>query len=61
MNSQDLLYRLFTSRYRWLSVLATLVLCAALALGAGYLLAEFGVLIAGAGLVALFLGLWMFV
>lgn len=59
MNSQDLLYRLFTSRYRWLSVLATLVLCAALALGAGYLLAEFGVLIAGAGLVALFLGLWM--
>ena len=48
MNSQDLLYRLFTSRYRWLSVLATLVLCAALAMGMGYLLAEFGVLIAGA-------------
>jgi hypothetical protein len=59
MNSQDLLYRLFTSRYRWLSVLATLVLCAALAVGVGYLLAQFGALIAGAGLVALFLGLWM--
>ncbi len=59
MNSQDLLYRLFTSRYRWLSVLATLVLCAALAMGVGYLLAEFGVLIAGAGLAVLFLGLWM--
>ena len=59
MNSQDLLYRLFTSRYRWLSALATLVLCAALAVSVGYLLAEFGALIAGAGLVALFLGLWM--
>jgi len=56
MLSQDLLYRIFTSRHRWL---ATLVLCAALALTIGYLLAEFGVLIAGAGLVALFLGLWM--
>ena len=59
MSSQDLLYRIFTSRYRWLSVLATLVLCAALAVGIGYLLAEFGPLIAGTGLVALFLGLWM--
>jgi len=59
MLSQDLLYRIFTSRHRWLTVLATLVLCAALALTVGYLLAEFGVLIAGAGLVALFLGLWM--
>jgi hypothetical protein len=59
MNSQDLLYRIFTSRYRWLSVLAALVLCAAMAVGAGYLLAEFGPLIAGAGLVGLFLGLWM--
>ena len=59
MSSQDLLYRIFTSRHRWLTVLATLVLCAALALAVGYLLAEFGALIAGAGLVALFLGLWM--
>ena len=59
MSSQDLLYRIFTSRHRWLAVLATLVLCAALALAAGYLLAEFGPLIAGAGLAALFLGLWM--
>jgi hypothetical protein len=59
MSSQDLLYRIFTSRYRWLSALATLVLCAVLAAGVGYLLAEFGVLIAGAGLVALFVGLWM--
>ncbi|MDY6875605.1 MAG: O-antigen ligase family protein [Chloroflexota bacterium] len=59
MLSQDLLYRIFTSRHRWLAVLATLVLCAALALAVGYLLAEFGVLVAGAGLVALFLGLWM--
>ena len=59
MLSQDLLYRLFTSRHHWLAYLATLALCAALALAAGYLLAEFGALIAGAGLVALFLGLWM--
>jgi O-antigen ligase len=59
MYSQDWLYRIFTSRHRWLSVLATLVLCAALAVGLGYLLAEFGPLIAGAGLVGLFLGLWM--
>ncbi len=59
MTSQDWLYRIFTSRHRWLAVLATLVLCAALAAGVGYLLAEFGPLIAGAGLVALFLGLWM--
>ena len=59
MNSQDLLYHIFTSRHRWLVALATLALCAALAVGAGYLLAEFGALIAGAGLIALFLGLWM--
>ncbi|HEY74246.1 MAG TPA: polymerase [Thermoflexia bacterium] len=56
MNSQDILYRIFTSRHRWL---ATLALCAALAAGAGYLLAEFGALIAIVGLVGLFLGLWM--
>jgi len=59
MSSQDLLYRVFTSRHRWLTVLATLVVCAALAVGGGYLLAEFGALVAGAGLFALFLGLWM--
>ncbi len=59
MTSQDWLYRIFASRYRWLSALATLVLCAVLAVGVGYLLAEFGPFIAGTGLVALFLGLWM--
>jgi hypothetical protein len=59
MNSQDLLYRIFTSRHRWLVGLATLALCAALAVGVGYLLAEFGALAAGAGLASLFLGLWM--
>jgi hypothetical protein len=59
MTSQDWLYRIFTSRHRWLAVLGTLVLCAALAAGVGYLLAEFGVIIAGVGLVAVFLGLWM--
>jgi O-antigen ligase len=59
MNSQDWLYLIFTSRYRWLSVLATLVLCAALAIGVGYLLAEFGPLIAVAGLAAVSFGLWM--
>jgi O-antigen ligase len=59
MTTQDLLYRIFTSRRRWLSVLATLALCAALAAAVGWLLAEFGVLIAGAGLAALGIGLWM--
>jgi len=59
MYSQDWLYGVFTSRHRWLAVLATLVLCAVLALAVGYLLAEFGALIAGAGLAALLLGLWM--
>jgi len=59
MTTQNWLYRIFTSRYRWLSTLATLVLCAALAVGVGYLLSEFGPLIAGAGMVGLFLGIWM--
>jgi hypothetical protein len=59
MTSQDWLYRIFASRYRWLSALATLVLCAGLALAVGYLLAEIGPLIAGAGVAAIFLGLWM--
>jgi len=59
MKSQNLLYHIFTSRRRWLTMPATLILCALLALGGGYLLAEFGPLIAGVGLVGLFLGLWM--
>lgn len=59
MTSQDWLYRIFASRYRWLSALATLALCAVLAVAVGYLLAEFGPLIAGAGMAALFVGLWM--
>jgi len=59
MITQDWLYRIFTSRHRWLAVLATLSLCVALAAAAGYLLAEFGVIIDGAGLVAMLVGLWM--
>lgn len=53
------LYRIFVSRYRWLSALAALILCSILAVGIGYLLAEFGPLVAGAGVAGLFLGLWM--
>jgi len=59
MESRDLIYRIFTSRHRWLAMLATLVLCAGLALAAGYLMAEFGPLVAGAGLAGVFLGLWI--
>lgn len=59
MTTQDWLYRIFTSRHRWPAVLATLLLCLVLAAAAGYLLAEFGVVIAGAGLVAMLVGLWM--
>ena len=59
MDSQDWLLRVFTSRHRWLAVLATLALCVLLALTVGFLLAEFGLLIATAGLVAMFLALWM--
>jgi len=59
MSSQDLLYRIFASRHRGLTALAVLGLCTILALGAGWLLAEFGPLVAGIGLVALFVGLWM--
>jgi hypothetical protein len=58
-SSPDLLYRFFTSRHRWLAALAALALCAALAVGMGYLLAEFGPLIAGVGLAGLFFGLWI--
>lgn len=59
MEAEDWMYRIFTSRHRWLAMLATLLLCVAMALAVGYLLAEFGVLVAGAGFVALFVGLWM--
>ncbi len=59
MTSQDWLYRIFASRLRWLSALATLTVCSVLALGAGYVLAEFGPLAAGAGIVTLFLSLWI--
>jgi O-antigen ligase len=59
MTSQGWLYRIFASRYRWLSALAALMLCAGLSMAMGYLLAEVGPLIAGAGLAALFLSLWM--
>ncbi len=59
MTAQDWLYRIFTSRHRWPAVLGTLILCAALAAAVGYLLAEFGVVVAGAGLVAMLAGLWM--
>jgi len=59
MHSQDLLHLIFTSRHRWLAVSATLALCATLAIGVGYLLAEFGALTAGVGLIGMFLGLWM--
>jgi len=58
MSSQDWLY-LFFSRYRWLSVLAALALTVAVAVGAGYLLAEAGPLLAAAGVAALALALWM--
>jgi O-antigen ligase len=57
--TQDWLYRIFTSRHRWLAALATLALCAVLALVVGYLLAEFGPLVAAAGLAVMFVGLWM--
>ena len=59
MASQDWLCQVFTSRHRWLAVLATFALCALLASLVGYLLAELGAVIAGAGFIALFLGLWM--
>jgi len=59
MTTQDRLYHIFASRYRWLSALAALLLCSVLAVGVGYLLSELGPLIAGAGIVGVFLGLWM--
>ena len=59
MTSQEWLYRVFASRYRWFSVLAAFALCAVLAVGVGFVLSEVGPLMAGAGLVALFIGVWM--
>ncbi len=59
MTTQDWLHRVFASRHRWLSAGAALLLCAALAIGVGYLLSELGPLIAGAGMAGLFLGIWM--
>jgi hypothetical protein len=57
--TDDWLYRIFHSPHRWLGALAALALCAGLALLAGYLLAELGPVVGTAGLVAVFLGLWM--
>jgi len=59
MTTQDWLYRIFASRHRWLSALATVLLCAALAVGVGFLLSQLGPLIAGAGIAGLFLAVWM--
>jgi len=59
MRSQDWMYRIVGPRHRWLGPLAIIVVCAAMALIAGYLLVEWGASVALAGLVALFLGLWM--
>ncbi|MBS3784502.1 MAG: hypothetical protein KGY78_08655, partial [Anaerolineae bacterium] len=59
MMTQDWLYRIFASRHRWLSALATLAACAVLAVGVGFLLSELGPLVAGVGMVGLFLGIWM--
>jgi len=59
MTNQTWLYRIFASQFRWLSILATVILCAVMAVSVGYLLSEFGPLVAGAGLVGLFLGIWM--
>jgi len=59
MTTEDWIYRVFASRHRWLSSLAALLVCAGLAVGVGYLLSEFGPLIAGAGMVGLFLGIWV--
>ncbi|NLE44483.1 MAG: hypothetical protein GX620_07155 [Chloroflexi bacterium] len=59
MMTQSWLFRVFTSRHRWLSVLATWLLCAGAAVIIGYLLAEFGVVVAAAGLAGLLAGLWV--
>ena len=59
MNFQDWIYKVFSSRYRWIGMILILAVCSAAAIGVGYLLAEFGVLIALAGLVVLVLGLWV--
>ncbi|MCX7683501.1 MAG: hypothetical protein N2508_16285, partial [Anaerolineae bacterium] len=58
MQHADWLYRTLAS-HRWLTTLAALILCAALAIGVGYLLAELGVVVSVALLFALCLGLLM--
>ncbi len=58
MQLADRLYRVFAAN-KLLSTLAAMVLCAMLAAGVGYLLAEFGVLISVAAFIALCVGLWM--
>jgi O-antigen ligase len=55
----DLLARGFLSRRRWVASAVILATCVAAALAVGFLLAELGVLIAGAALVAFALGIWM--
>ncbi|TET53950.1 MAG: hypothetical protein E3J64_02765, partial [Anaerolineales bacterium] len=52
MTLQNRFYRLLVSR-RWLTLLAALVVCAVLALAAGFLLAEAGPLIVGLGLIGI--------
>ncbi|HHS97226.1 MAG TPA: polymerase [Chloroflexi bacterium] len=59
MSSQDWLYRVFTSRHRWLSALAALALTLALAVAGGFLLAAVGPLWAAVGVAALAVALWM--
>jgi hypothetical protein len=59
MTSLDWLYRIFSSRRRWFSVLAALALTLAVAILGGYLLAEVGPLFAAVGVVALVLTLWV--
>jgi hypothetical protein len=59
MESSDWVYRVFASRHRWVGVVAIVLLCGVLAAAGGFLLAEFGPLVAAAALAALFLGLWM--
>lgn len=59
MSTEDWVYRIFTSRNRWVSAFAVLLTCAIFALGAGFLLAEVGPLYAALGVVGLAIGLWI--
>ena len=58
MTVQDRILRLLVSRH-WLTMLAALAICAALALAAGFLLAEVGPLFVGLGLAGGAVALWM--